>query len=247
MPVPRRRSYTTPKRSVTTAYEGLALSRGNVGYDMLTRLGYTPGMPLGASPAEGALVEPLGLTVKVGRGGLGRPAPAPRRDVRAMVKAEAADYASVSALVGDIYKPRCRWCGWAGTAARGRKLYRHERRCGGGNSSSLLTQSDAAGDSLSSMDGSIMDTDECGEGSAQWGGRSPTSIRDMGYGGRACAGGDSDADADADADADVHADADANADADADPDSGLLLPLVGLGLGLGLDVNMDPSFQPLRR
>lgn len=235
MPVPRRRSYTTPKHSVTTAYEGLALGRGNVGYDMLTRLGYTPGTPLGAVPAEGALVEPLGVTVKVGRGGLGRSAPAARRDVRAAVKAEAADYASVSALVGDIYKPRCRWCGWAGTAAGGRKLYRHERRCGRGSSSSPLSASSAAGDSLSSMDGSIMDTDECGEGSAQWGGRSPTSIRDVDYGGRAGAGGESDADADADV------------DAGADADSGLLVPMMGLGLGVGLDVNMDPPFQPLRR
>lgn len=239
VPVPRRRSYTTPKHSVTTTYEGLALSRGNVGYDMLTRLGYTPGTPLGAAPAEGALIEPLGVTVKVGRGGLGRPAPAARRDVRAAVKAEAADYAVVSALVGDIYKPRCRWCGWAGTAAGGRKLYRHERRCGSGNSGSLLTESGAAGDSLSSMEGSVMDTDECGESSAQWGGHSPTSIRDVDYGGRAGMAGDSDADADADADA--------NANADVDLDSGLALPMMELGLGQGLCVDMDPPFQPLRR
>lgn len=196
---------------------------------MLTRLGYTPGMPLGAAPTEGALVEPLSVTVKVGRGGLGRPAPAARRDVRAVVKAEAADYATVSTLVGDIFKPRCRWCGWAGTTAGGRKLYRHERRCGGGNSSS------AAGDSLSSMDGSIMDTDECGEASAQWGGRSPTSIRDVDYGGRAGVSVDMDADADADA------------DFGAVPDTGVLVPMVGLGLGMGVDVNVDSPFQPLRR
>ncbi|GAB0493822.1 hypothetical protein MMPV_005108 [Pyropia vietnamensis] len=218
-----------PQRPAATAYEGLALSRGNVGYDMLTRLGYTPGMPLGAAPAEGALVEPLSVTVKVGRGGLGRPAPAARLDLRAVVKAEAADFAAVSTLVGDIYKPRCRWCGWAGTAAGGRKLYRHERRCGRGNRNS------AAGDCLSSMDGSIMDTDDCGEASAEWGGRSPTSIRDMDYGGRAGASVDLDADEDADA------------DFGADPDAGVLVSMAGLGLDLGVDVNVDRPFQPLRR
>lgn len=224
MAVPRRRSYTTPKHSISTSYEGLALTRGNVGYDMLTRLGYTPGMPLGAASAECALVEPLGVTVKVGRGGLGRPPPAARRDVRGVVKAEAADYASVSALVGDIYKPRCRWCGWAGTASGGRKLYRHERRCSSGSSGSLPGVGGAADESLSSMDCSSVGTDECEEGGpAGWGWHSPTGIRDVDFGGRAHAGDD--------------------LDADDDPDAGLSLPMAGLGLG----VDMDAPFQPLRR
>jgi len=218
--VPQRRSYTTPKQNVSTTYDDLALSRGNIGFDMLMRLGYTPGLPLGADSTPGALVEPLGVTVKVCRGGLGRAPPPPRRDVRAKVKAEAADYASVSALVGDIYKPRCRWCGWAGTAGGGRKLYRHERRCASSGSRGSVDALAAA------VTGGAMDVDDddCGSSSG-WSGGSPTGVLDVDFGGR---------------------EDDAASSHGSDSTLGLPLPMPA-ALPMDFHVDVDAPFEPLRR
>lgn len=105
-----------------------------VGFDLMSRLGWSQGSPLGPASADKVASDPIPIVVRSGRKGLGAHPKAPRGEAGPLLSTSptsgAEDECAPRADAMEVFdplRPRCRFCEVA--VASLKALHKHERKC----------------------------------------------------------------------------------------------------------------------